>query len=179
MISPLSLDVSLLYVHISCWEYQCCGEVPRVGGFVKGSLTLFPSQRPGYPAPEVRDWDPDTGLVRVGEVFAHLGHCVTDPNRADLIVSLGWHDLAPMPQVAGRIELLLEESGRYVRDRDGAFSIAPASVKYTPVPAAKQWPEDRLEIGGPAAAGVVAGVRVTRVWANGIDRRTYSARAQW
>ncbi|CAM3531087.1 DUF6578 domain-containing protein [Tsukamurella ocularis] len=160
MNSVLSLDVSLLYVHISNWEYQCCGEVPRVGGTVRGALTLHPSRRPGYPAPEVLDWDPDSGLVRVGELYAQLGFSVTDPYRTDLIVSLGWHDAGPAPTVLGTVELLLEETGTYVRERTGELDIDPESVEYREVREATAWPEDRPEAGGPAAAGVVAGLRL-------------------
>ncbi len=165
----LSLDESLVYVHISNWEYQCCGRVPRVGGPVRGSLTLHPSRRPGYPAPEVLDWDPDSGLVRVGDLDAQLGFSVTDPYRTDLIVSLGWHDAGPAPTVSGTVELLLEETGIYVRERTGELDIDPASVRYHEVREATLWPEDRLEAGGPAAAGVVAGVRLAGV-CEGEDR---------
>ncbi|MFD9826543.1 DUF6578 domain-containing protein [Tsukamurella tyrosinosolvens] len=163
MNSALSLDVSLLYVHISNWEYQCCGEVPRVGGEVRGSLTLHPSRRPGYPAPEVLDWDPDSGLVRVGDLYAQLGFSVTDPYRTDLIVSLGWHDDGPAPTVLGTVEVLLEETGTYVRERTGELDIDPGTVDYREVREATIWPEDRPEAGGPAAAGVVAGVRLAGI----------------
>lgn len=163
MNSSLSLDVSLLYVRISNWEYQCCGDVPRVGGAVRGSLTLHPSRRPGYPAPEVLDWDPATGLVRVGDLYAQLGVSVTDPYRTDLIVSLGWHDAGPAPTMLGTVEVLLEETGTYARVRSGELEIDPASVDYREVREATVWPEDRPEAGGPAAAGVVAGVRLAGV----------------
>ncbi|MBS4102613.1 DUF6578 domain-containing protein [Tsukamurella paurometabola] len=163
MNSVLSLDVSLLYVHISNWEYQCCGAVPRVGGAVRGSLTLHPSRRPGYPAPAVLDWDPSSGLVRVGDLYAQLGFSVTDPYRTDLIVSLGWHDAGPAPTVLGTVEVLLEETGTYVRERTGELDIDPGTVDYREVREATMWPEDRREVGGPAAAGVVAGVRLAGI----------------
>lgn len=168
MNSVLPLDVSLVYVHISNWEYQCCGEVPRIGSTVRGSLTLHPSRRPGYPAPEVLDWDPSTGLVVVGDLYAQLGFSVTDPYRTDLIVSLGWHDEGPAPVVAGTVEVLLEETGIYVRERTGELDIAPSSIAYRSVQEATMWPEDRPEPGGPAAAGVVAGVRLADARSEGL-----------
>ncbi|GAA0986350.1 hypothetical protein GCM10009551_037830 [Nocardiopsis tropica] len=163
MNSSLSFDPALLYVHISRWEYQCCGEVPRRGGTVLGALTLYPSHRPGYPAPVVHDWDTRSGLVQIGDVVAQLGHSVTDPYRTDIIISLGWHGHGLPPQVAGRIELLVEETGRYVRGPDGTFTIDPSTVEYREVREATRRPEDRAEPGGPAAPGVVAGIRVTDV----------------
>lgn len=163
MNTTLSFDPTLLYVHISSWEYQCCGDVPRRGGTVLGALTLYPSHRPGYPAPVIHDWDPSSGLVQVGDVVAQLGHSVTDPYRTDIIVSLGWHGHGLPPQVAGRIELLVEETGRYVRGADGALGIDPGTVEYREVRTATRWPDDRPEADGPAAPGVVAGIRVTDV----------------
>lgn len=172
---PLSLDVSLLYVHISNWEYQCCGQVPRVGSTVRGSLTLHPSRRPGYPAPEVLDWEPDSGLVLVGDIYAQLGFSVTDPYRTDLIVSLGWHDAGPAPTVTGTVEMLLEETGVYVRERSRELDIDPGTVEYREVREATVWPEDRPEVGGPAAAGVIAGVRLADARAEG--RRLFAEAA--
>ena len=124
---------------------------------------VYPSRRPGYPAPEVLDWDPDSGLVRVGDLYAQLGFSVTDPYRTDLIVSLGWHDDGPAPTVLGTVEVLLEETGTYVRERTGELDIDPGTVDYREVREATIWPEDRPEAGGPAAAGVVAGVRLAGI----------------
>lgn len=161
--TPSSYDDSLLYVHIDTWEYQCCGTVPRVGVELRGTLTVYRSDIPGYRAPEVTGFDQRTGLVYLGPTVAQLGYGLSMPD-GDLLLALGWHERDARPTVTGVVERVVEKTGRFLPiGEDRTLLVDPDSREFHDVDEATRWPEEQLESGGAATIGVVVGLRVTEL----------------
>ncbi|MGC4960989.1 DUF6578 domain-containing protein [Gordonia sp. DT101] len=163
-----------VYAHISSWEYGCCGTTPTQGAQVTGSLSAFPADpdhRFLVPAPT--SWDSDLDLIRFPGGSAHWAPDLDDPRGRALMLSMSWHETAPVrPEVVATITAVYETSTLARRAGD-EWHLVSGSREYTSVTAAERHPHSAAEDDRTgevrSVGGVVVGLAIDTITEPGPD----------
>lgn len=159
----------LIYLTVADWEFGCCGDIPAVGGTVKGWVRGYSRAVAIEFSPAVDRWDTDLEIIYMGSFAAgwHPSdwHVHNNPLTGPIGLGVTWHggsdDLDP--HIEGEIIELYEHTVEYElsdntwRPIEGtdAFRAVETAPRYT----------SRTEDRDPAKryreySGVVMGVRV-------------------